>query len=47
MKKTKKIIKKALKNPNLYTEAELLFMQMWRKEHERIKKIRESEKEVK
>lgn len=47
MRKTKKIIKEALKNPDLYTEAELLYMQKWREEHKRIKKVRKSEKEVK
>ena len=47
MKKTKKIIKNALKNPDLYTEAELLYMQMWQKEHKRVKKVHKDQKEGK
>lgn len=47
MKKTKKIVKEALRHPEQHAPADLLFMQILRKEQKRIKKVRESEKEVK
>lgn len=37
--KTKKLIKKALKNPDNYTEAELIYLRMWREEHKKQKKV--------
>ena len=40
MKKTKKIIKKALKHPERFTEAELLYFELYNKERKRQKKIR-------
>jgi len=44
--KTKKLIKKALKNPDLYTEAELTYlrkMKQLRKEEKALKKSQQSE----
>ena len=46
MKKTKKIVKKALKNPNQFDPAEVLYMQFWLSEHKRQKQIKKAQKQL-
>lgn len=46
--KSKKLVKKALKHPELYTEGELAYFNLWRGERKRkkeLKKFADSEKE--
>ena len=43
MKKTKKLIKRALKQPELYTPAELQYMQMVQKARKLAKKAAKAE----
>tara|TARA_R100001594_G_C4039913_1_gene262985 strand:- start:334 stop:480 length:147 start_codon:yes stop_codon:yes gene_type:complete len=38
--KEKKLVKKALKNPKLYTIAELRFLKVWNAERKKLKKLR-------
>ncbi len=35
--KTKKIIKRALKQPELYSEAELIYFELWKKAKKELK----------
>ncbi len=42
--KKKKLVKNALKEPNLYTEGELTYLKLWNSERKRLKKIRKKEK---
>ena len=38
--KEKKLVKRALKNPKLYTIAELRFLKVWNAERKKLKKLR-------
>tara|TARA_R100000781_G_scaffold49760_1_gene33027 strand:+ start:162 stop:308 length:147 start_codon:yes stop_codon:yes gene_type:complete len=42
--KKKKLVKNALKQPNLYTDGELIYLKLWNSERKRLKKIRKKEK---
>jgi len=42
--KKKKLVKNALKQPNLYTDGELNYLKLWNSERKRLKKIRKKEK---
>ena len=44
--KTKKIIKRALKHPELYTEAELAYMKLVKQERKRLKLVRKENQPV-
>ena len=46
MKKTKKLVKQALKNPNLYTGEELAYFKLYLHEKKRIKKVHKKQKEL-
>ena len=40
--KEKKLVKKARKNPKLYTIAELRFLKVWNAERKKLKKLRKN-----
>ena len=45
MLKRKQLVKRAFKEPDLYTSGELNYMKLWNQERKRLKKIKKKKKQ--